>query len=39
MHARPVDPVRLAEAILVVSRLMVAMQVDGAWDEGWDADI
>lgn len=39
MHARPIDGPRLAEIVLTIRRLMATMQVDGAWDDGWDDDI
>lgn len=39
MHARPVDAVQLIEILLNVRRLVEAMERDGCWDAGWDADI
>lgn len=38
MHSRPIDGPRLAEIVLTVRRLVVAMEQDGAWDAGWDDD-
>lgn len=39
MHARPVDAVQLVEILLNVRKLVDAMERDGIWDAGWDADI
>ena len=39
MHSRPIEPVQLCEIVLTICRLIGWMQLDGTWDEGWDADI
>lgn len=39
MHARPIDPVRFTEIVLVIRRLTTAMEMDGRWEEGWDDDV
>lgn len=38
MHARPIDPVRFTEIVLVIRRLTTAMEMEGRWDDGWDDD-
>lgn len=38
MHTRKVDPVRLAETLIVIQRLEKLMAADGRIDQGWDDD-
>lgn len=39
MHSRPIEPVQLCEIVFTIRRLVGWMERDGAWDQGWDADI